>query len=53
MSSGKLVKLSPAVTRRSEQDQAEEGAGGRSYRALNARPGSLVYPEGNGSPGRA
>lgn len=35
------------------QDKAAEGARARSCRALNARLGSLVYPEANGSHGRA
>ena len=41
-----------SVARRTGQDKAEEGAGARSYRASNARLGSLVYPEGDGSHGR-
>ena len=40
------------MARRTGQDKAEEGAGARSYRASNARLGSLVYPEGDGSHGR-
>lgn len=53
VNSGGLVRLSPAVARRSRQDKAEEGAETKSCRDSNARLGSLVYPEGDGSHGRA